>query len=196
MSTAVHGSTWDPNIVGPLDRCLRCWTPVNNDVAYCLTCGKATMVFTAAAAPPEGGQSCVHHPGVQAQRFCCLCMNAICEQCNGNESFSFTMGSSLWHCRPCCQEAERLEKQFFAVLSRDHCCSKHRDTQAAFECKKCSLPLCLSCTYFTVKGWLRKTVADGPFCIGCFRTWRPRDRNGNQWFSGDVAPHFVPGVAS
>jgi len=184
-----RGSSWDPTVIGPLDRCLRCWTPVSTDRGYCRTCGKTTLVFST---PVDAqGQACFRHADRVASRFCCLCSRPICEECKAKETFPMTTVASLWHCRECVAESSGLESEFFATLKRAGSCAKDGDTPAAFSCKTCSLPLCLSCAYFTAKGLFRKRVDDGPFCLACFRM-ATLLRSRQHWFSGhDVSPAML-----
>jgi hypothetical protein len=190
MTTKNHESTWDPNLPGPLDRCLRCWTPINNDVAYCLTCGQTTLVFKDAMFDP-GENRCFWHGEKNAVRLCCLCLRPVCEECKSKETNPLTLPRPLWYCRHCCDTQRSFENEFLESLPRTRCCSKHRELPAAFSCQKCSLPLCLSCTYFSVSGFWRKQISNGPLCLGCFRTAVPSTTRKN-WLSGhDVGPAFI-----
>jgi hypothetical protein len=183
-----RGSTWDPNVPGPLDRCLRCWTPAEQDRAYCLTCGRVSLVFSNQA---DAKESCYAHSDRAARRFCCLCARPVCAECNAEETYSVASGISLWHCRECRAECHGLENEFFATIQRSGTCAKHSDLSAVVDCKVCGLPICLSCTYFTVKGILRRTIADGPFCLSCFRGAVAGTRI-KRWFSGhDVSPALL-----
>jgi len=187
-----HGSTWDPNVIGPLDRCLRCWTPVREAPAYCQFCGKTAGVFNTDAEDSPTNESCFYHNGRSATCFCCVCAEPICSECKANKTTPFSlMLAEVWHCRTCVDSAARLEKEYFERIERDGCCSKHVDVIASFHCKKCDLPLCLSCSYFSSVGIFRKRIGDGPFCIGCLRTaFMGSERK--KWFSGhDMGPALV-----
>jgi hypothetical protein len=181
-----HGSSWDPNVVGPVDRCLRCWTPIAQDLAYCATCGHATLVFH--SLPLEDGEPCSVHNDRAAEWTCCLCERPICRECCALETHPFTTVGPLWHCQHCIDAAKAIEAKYFRTLAERNCCSKHTDLPTAFTCKRCGLPLCLSCAYFTAKGLFKKRVNDGPYCLGCFRM-ATVGRERGVWFSGhDLAP--------
>ena len=183
-----RGSSWNPNVVGPLDRCPRCWAPVAQDFAYCYTCGKTSLVFK--SLPVEHRGQCYRDGTHPAEWTCCLCRQPICRQCCARETNPFTGAGPLWHCRQCVDAASAIETTFFALLSATRCCSKHRDIPAAFACKDCKLPLCLSCAYFTSKGILARKVGDGPYCLGCFRTFTVMHRR-RRWFSGHDVAHAL-----
>lgn len=185
-----HGSTWNPNVIGPLDRCLRCWTPLHAKRGYCTTCGKTTLIFDMSLRQPRRRQ-CFQHTGVPAIRYCCLCARPICEQCKGLETFPFPSPGVNWHCKKCLGRAAELEHRFHELLEKRRCCAVHRDMNRSFECKKCSAPLCLSCSYFTVRGVFTQRVADGPYCLGCFRQATFGSKN-RRWISGhDLSPGLV-----
>src|SRR5262249_11927550 len=176
-----HGSLWNPQIVGPLDRCLRCWTPFGDDVAYCTRCGKITSVFKSLSL--NRGERCSVHQNSTAERTCCLCGRPICKDCCDHVITPIFMIGEQWYCCLCVKEAKTIEKRFFDALSRSNCCAKHEEIISSFTCKICGLPLCLSCTYFTAAGIFKKRPADGPYCLTCFRSVTS-GRNRNIWFSG------------
>lgn len=183
-----HGSSWSPDVVGPLDRCARCWTPIGEEIAICETCGHVSLVFN--SLPVESGERCASNDGSAAEWTCCLCQRPICKQCRAIETNPFTTFGPLWHCHACVDSAKRIEAAFFQTLAATKCCAKHRELPMAFNCTKCKIQLCLSCTYFTAKGLFKKRPADGPYCLGCFRMATLHlKRNG--WYSGhDLAPSF------
>jgi hypothetical protein len=186
-----RGSTWDPNVVGPIDRCLRCWTPIRDAPAYCQTCGKTTPLFNTAVELPVN-KSCFYHQERAAACFCCACVKPICSECQAYKTTPFSlMLAEVCHCRNCVDSAGLIEKEYFKRLEKDGCCAKHSDILASFQCKKCALPLCLSCSYFSSVGFLRKRIGDGPFCVACFRR-SFTDTKHKAWFSGhDLAPALV-----
>jgi hypothetical protein len=181
-----HGSSWNPNVIGPLDRCLRCWMPIAQDLAYCATCGHVSLIFN--SLPMEWGERCCFHSNHAAEWTCCLCRRPICKECCAHETNPFTTFGPLWHCRQCIDDAKAIDARFFKTLAATNCCVKHRDVAMAFKCKKCALPLCSSCTYFTVRGILKRRPINGPFCLACFQMATLGNR-WSRWFSGhDVAP--------
>jgi len=184
-----HGSSWNPTVIGPLDRCSRCWTPIAQDLAYCATCGHVSLVFN--SLPLEHGESCSFHNNLAAEWTCCLCQRPICRVCCARETNPLTTFGPLWHCWHCIESARTIEAGYFKTLAEKTCCSKHKDLPMAFACKTCGLPLCLSCAYFTAKGIFKKKPNVGPYCLGCFRTATLGGRR-NVWFSGhDLAPGFL-----
>ena|SRR5579862_1208587 len=183
-----HGSSWDPNVIGPFDRCPRCWTPINEDLAYCATCGMMSLVFN--SYPQTNGERCFGHKNIIAEWTCCLCARPICKECCDHVTTPLTTAAPLWWCRVCMETAKVIEAKFLEAIAKNNCCLKHRDLVKAFNCKKCGIQLCLSCTYFTAKGLFQKRPAEGPYCLACFR-WVSASGKRNHWFSGhDVGPRF------
>jgi len=176
-----HGSSWNPNVVGPLDQCSRCWTPIAQDLAYCVTCGHVSLAFN--SLPLDHGEPCNVHKDRAAEWTCCLCQRPICRECCAKETNPFTSFGPLWHCRDCINSAKTIEVKYFKTLAEKNCCSKHMHVLSAFTCKSCGLPLCPSCAYFTAKGIFRKNPNDGPYCLSCFRL-ATLGGNRNVWFSG------------
>lgn len=82
---------------------------------------------------------------------------------------SFLGGFATPQCRNCLETMDRIEKEFLARLDRDRICAKHPNERARLRCKSCGLFHCDYCLYFVTKGILRKKIADGPYCLGCFR---------------------------
>jgi hypothetical protein len=184
-----HSSSWNPDVVGPLDRCSRCWTPIAQDVAYCATCGHVSMALN--SLPLEHGERCFVHNNRAAEWTCCLCQRPICKECCARETNPLTTFGPLWHCRQCVDAATVIEAKFFEILATNNCCAKHRAIAMAFRCRKCGIQLCHSCTYFTAKGVFKRTPAEGPYCLGCFRM-ATIGHTRNRWFSGhDLAPPFL-----
>ncbi len=184
-----HGSSWDPNVVGPLDRCTRCWTPLTHDIAYCVTCGHVSLAFN--SLPLENGERCSFHTNSAAEWTCCLCQRPICKVCCARETNPFTAAGPLWHCHECVEASNKIEADFLKAVVTKNYCIRHREMPQAFSCKRCGTQLCLSCTYFTVKGLIKKRPADGPYCLGCFRL-ATVGRSRGKWFSGhDIAPAFL-----
>jgi hypothetical protein len=186
---ADHGSSWDPNVIGPLDLCSNCWTPISQAVAYCPTCGHVSLAFH--SLPLERGERCANHVSRAAEWTCCLCQRPICKECCARETNPFTAPGPLWYCHECLEASNAIESKFRDLLIATNCCAKHRDIARAFSCKKCATPLCLSCTYFTSTGILKKRPADGPYCLSCFRM-ATLGGTRKRWFSGhDVAHVFL-----
>jgi hypothetical protein len=187
--TTDHGSSWNPNVVGPLDRCSRCWTPIGHDLAYCATCGLVSLSFH--SLPVEEGRPCGFHNGRAAEWTCCLCQTPICKSCCDHETNPMSAVAPHWHCRHCVTGAKSAETGFFETLAEKRCCSRHMLLPMAFTCKSCDLPLCLSCSYFTAKGVFKKKPHEGPYCLRCFRMATLGGKR-DVWFSGhDIAPGFL-----
>ena len=74
---------WNPEEVGPFDRCIRCFTKVNDDFAFCLNCGQKGLVFDNSLESEE--IKCHNHYDKNAIAYCCLCKKPICEKCNVKE---------------------------------------------------------------------------------------------------------------
>jgi hypothetical protein len=180
-----HGSSWNPTVVGPLDRCPRCWTPIGEELAYCQTCGKTSLVFN--SLPVTSGERCFHHKDSPAEWTCCLCARPVCHECCDHVTTPLTTAGPLWWCRRCVHAARELEARFLVTLAGSNCCAKHRDIVKAFSCKTCGIPLCLSCTYFTAKGLFKERPVAGPYCLACFRMATP-GRTREHWFSGHDMP--------
>jgi hypothetical protein len=177
-----HGSSWDPNVAGPFDRCQRCWAPHQQDRAYCTTCGYVSIVYN--SVPLEQGESCGIHSNHAAEWTCCLCRRPICRECCAREISPLTSFGPHWYCRHCIDAARTIETKFFEIISVKECCSKHIHLPKVFVCKSCGLPLCCSCAYFTAKSVFKKIPHDGPYCLGCFRMATIGSRH-HVWFSGN-----------
>ena len=111
-----HGSSWNPNVVGPLDRCPRCWMPVAQDLAYCATCGDVSQVFD--SLPLERGERCRFHRNRAAEWTCCLCQRPICKECCARETNPFTTFGPLWHCSSALMPRRQLRPGFSRLLQR------------------------------------------------------------------------------
>jgi hypothetical protein len=184
-----HGSSWDPRVVGPLDRCATCWTPLNQERAYCNLCGHVSLAFR--SLPVEDGRRCVAHATRKTEWTCCLCGDPICKACCASETHPMTSIGPMWHCERCVAAAKVLASSFAETVRRTGSCIKHRDVPMAFTCVTCQEPLCLSCTYFSAKGFFKKRPAGAPYCLGCFRMATLKSSR-EDWFSGhDVAPAFL-----
>ena len=105
---------WNVSDVGPLDRCLRCFTPLSDERSFCLECGHSGTVFTASG--PMSGQLCFKHRDVAATTYCSLCAQPICDACIEGTSHSYFTGVTVTRCRDCVAQMERVEKQFFKKL--------------------------------------------------------------------------------
>ena len=185
MSNENRQDTWDPNEVGPFDKCIKCFTPYNNDFAFCSFCGHVSTVFDT---PRDAtGEKCHKHKRVQAIGFCCLCAEPICDDCKEKEHYSIAGGfRDLYYCRSCVRKAEDIKNEFKNKTKEQRLCAKHHDSKASFECVECGLSICSKCAYFTNKGLFRKKLGDGPYCLACFRSATIKGgRSG--WISGKVA---------
>jgi hypothetical protein len=158
---------WDPVEIGPLDRCLRCWSERSPDFGFCLTCGNSLYFFSNYGR--EKGLLCRDHPQAPAAAICCWCAEPVCQDCIEAEGLSFVVFQSLSYCRKCRKRAAETDRTFMAALQGSGCCIKHRNEAALFKCSTCTFPLCEVCTYFKRKGIFRVRIGAGPFCLGCFR---------------------------
>jgi len=158
----------DPTQIGPFDRCLTCFTPRNDEIAYCTHCGRTTF-FQITETPPKD-TVCTYHPNVSAKTYCVLCGNAICAACIKQEGVSLMTALPTPQCHTCLARAAELEAEYRRHLEDANVCAKHPNEPAALRCIKCDLPHCGACLYFTTTGWLRKRLGTGPLCLGCFRS--------------------------
>ena len=185
MNNEKQQGIWDPNEVGPFDRCFKCFTPYNDDFAFCLFCGHVSTAFDT---PREvTGATCHKHSGDQAIGFCCLCAEPICDDCKENEHYSIAGGlRDLYYCCSCVRKAEDIKKEFQKKTKEQRLCAKHHDTKASFECIECGFSMCNNCAYFIKKGWFRKKIGDGPYCLSCFRSGTIKGGR-SRWISGKEA---------
>lgn len=159
---------WNANELGPMGRCLRCFTPLSDERSFCLECGHSGTVFSASES--VAGQWCYKHYGAAATHYCSLCARPVCDACIESKSHSYITMVSVTRCQECVAQMQRIENQFFTKLHYSHSCAKHQSKEAVSNCVKCVLPLCVSCEYFHRKGLFFKRV--GPYCLTCFRTTR------------------------
>ncbi len=175
---------WAPNVVGPLDRCIRCFTLHSDDSAFCGWCGKISTVFKTKF--DTTNVFCHAHNRRGAVAYCCLCQKPICNDCVEKEHWSFAAGDQLFQCKSCLLKSQELEESFKRNLRTGEFCPKHREVKAVFLCSACGIPSCPYCSYFVDAGWLRKKLGDGPFCLSCFRT-ATQKRQRKAWISGREA---------
>ncbi len=186
MNATINNTIWDPNEIGPNDRCIKCFTSYNNDYTFCSYCGHISTVFITPS--KISGVKCYKHSEQNAINYCCLCTKPICDECNSKDDqhFSFTAGfKDLYYCKECKTKQKEIIHKFNETIIKQRLCSKHK-TKALFECIKCGLTLCSDCAYFTNIGWLRKKVGKGPYCLGCFRFETVKGARKN-WISGSMA---------
>lgn len=166
-----NDSIYNPKEIGPFDKCLRCFSPLSDNIAYCTTCGKISTVFS--VSPTEPSQTCAYHNGQPAIAHCCLCSKPICTMCNDNNKQHFSIAAGcvdLHYCVHCTARSKEIEKHFFDRLLARGECAKHPGTKSIFKCVKCALPLCGNCSYFQVSGLIRRRIKGGPYCLACFRS--------------------------
>lgn len=161
---------WDPNVLGPFDRCFRCFAREDDSRGFCLGCGR--LYASCLPDEPVDGRTCFVHSGQAATRFCSLCARPICDECMAREGFSFTAFAPTPFCRVCIADSENLERAFLARIEGSGVCAKHVGRAAARRCLTCKLPHCDECLYYFDKGWFRQRLGDGPYCLGCFRAAR------------------------
>ena len=159
---------YDPNIVGPFGLCFDCFTPHNEDYAFCLCCGKQSSHIVAFDSPKE--HSCITHKNRTATVFCNLCGKPKCEFCYNlnNSGVAFSTGSIVDSCFSCIELISALNKKYKEKLAETGCCSKHFDRQATKDCVSCKKPHCNSCLYYISDRTATK-VMDGAYCLPCFR---------------------------
>lgn len=178
---------WDPNEIGPFDRCSRCFTEFTDNYAFCSHCGRISTVFQTQCDASE--DKCHNHPSRNAIGYCCLCSQPICVECNNEEKqhFSFTAGfRDLFYCHECMDKCKAIEKTFLEKISKSGFCAKHHDHKAAFKCIKCGSPICPYCSYFKNAGWFRRKLGEGPYCLRCFRSATYKGGR-SRWISGKEA---------
>jgi hypothetical protein len=174
--------TWDPNIYGPDDTCLRCFTPVpvQDEYAFCARCGEVSMVFDV---PERVTGCCKYHTHLNAIGYCVLCTKPICGDCIDYTTTPFWRPIPRHHYRDCVQRAGTIERQFFEHLGASRVCAKHDEVLAIYICKKCGLPLCSPCACFRKKRTATGATWRWPYCLTCFRqTFFGRDRK--RWLPG------------
>ena len=176
-------TVYKPSIPGPHHRCLRCFSELNDEFAFCPTCGRTGTVFIPPASLPR--KYCAYHPDKRSVAYCCECDKAICDECKDAQRthLSFSIGTELNYCIHCTSHKQRLEENFACRLSACGACAKHNSILSRFNCKECNLPLCGDCSYFSIKGMFRASIRSGPFCLICFRTKLPSDHR-SRWISG------------
>jgi hypothetical protein len=173
----------DPREIGPFDRCLRCFTPLSDDFAFCTACGKISTVFTVHLETLS--QRCAYHSDQNAFELCCLCKKPICQNCNDTkrQHLSIAMGHDLFYCVHCTRRTKELEEHFLEHLKVTGQCPKHPGMRSEFKCVTCALPLCANCSYFVTGGLFRRKIKAGPYCLLCFRSATPNAAHA-RWLSG------------
>ncbi len=166
--TAPDPDRYNHKVVGPFDRCIRCFTPRNDERAFCLSCGHSGHFFQTPVRQPS--EHCFAHPGTIAAEYCVLCTRPVCVDCVEQEGFSLVAVRPTPQCRYCLAEIKRIEAKFFARLDKSGACAKHSNKRAHSKCISCGLPLCDSCDYYCRRGLLLRKK--GPYCLACFRVAR------------------------
>lgn len=185
-------SSWDPNEVGPFDRCIRCFTPYTkeDEVAFCRNCGHISLVLPVPERKPKGKCRSHREPFVG---YCCLCGKPVCEDCIETSNTRLPLVDrdlgiidpkfrTFLYCSRCMNEARRIESQFLRRIEERKTCVKHENRPAKFRCIRCGLLLCPSCAYFSYRGLIIKRIDQGPYCLTCFRT---AVRDTKKWISGE-----------
>ncbi len=164
---SAHAEIHDPNEIGPIGVCLRCFVRESEDYAFCLNCGRKQSPFDASFYPADG--ACHLHPQKEAIGYCCLCAHPVCKDCLEREGYSIAAPGPRYYCKACVERSREIEARYFAELKASGCCGKHTGVPAIAFCTDCGLPLCRSCAYFKVSGLFRRKRGEGPFCLVCFR---------------------------
>lgn len=156
---------WNPDEVGPFGRCLRCFHPYADHVAYCIRCGEVGPLFTV---PSEASGSCYRHRA-GAKAYCSLCGRQVCGDCIDTTRYSFMAGHEIYYCVECVDRIKEVESAFWRKLEETGWCAKHFGVKAVFHCISCKLPLCPQCAYFFIHPTSRH-VENDPYCLACFRS--------------------------
>ena len=159
---------WPLEEAGPFDRCLRCFTPNNDDRAYCTNCGKGGSFF--ATSNDVTGKMCTFHPHVLASAYCALCTRPICSACVAREGFSLAAFCPTPQCHFCIDDMARLEAKYLQGLHDRGCCAKHPNKCSVIHCSVCNIPLCGSCVYYKHFGFMWRKAK--PYCLTCRRIAR------------------------
>ncbi len=176
--------TWDPTVLGPMDRCVNCFSERGMDSVICPNCGYTSGVHVVSDC--IDGVRCQRHPESVARAFCNWCADPICDECIEREGFNFPWSSPLIYCKKCVALAEQIERDFRERVSRLGTCAKHDLNRATFTCSQCSLPLCDSCAYFVTAGLFRRRIMAGAFCLICFRL-NTVGGGRKRWINADTA---------
>jgi len=172
---------YDPDKIGPTDRCLRCWVRHGDRVNYCENCGKIGPA--AHYWDFDHTYYCVHHPTVQTREFCGLCAEPVCNDCQERRTEPLSSPAPIPWCFTCVRTSGETEQRFLQKLDTSGVCAKHTNQPSRFVCKSCALPLCPACAYYHVVGIFRRRHGEGPYCLTCFRFSRVTSgRRG--WLSG------------
>ena len=158
----------DPSQPGPFDVCLRCFTPKSQEFGFCKKCGHMFGYWDV----PEISKTtpCARHPRSNALYYCSLCGDPICKDCFERQGYDlFLSHRPINYCKRCLRTMEETEKSFFHSMKATNRCSKHHNISATAICKKCGLPHCDRCLYYTDDGFTRPNIGQGPFCLVCFR---------------------------
>jgi B-box zinc finger len=172
---------YDPDKIGPTDRCLRCWVRYGNRVNYCENCGKIGPISH--YSDFDHKYYCVNHPTTPTQEFCGLCANPVCTQCQERRTDPLSAPAPIPWCFTCVRTTAATEQRFLENLAASGMCAKHSNEHARFHCKSCALPLCPACAYYHVVGFFRRRHGDGPYCLTCFRSSRVTTGQ-RGWLSG------------
>jgi len=179
----IEYDVWNPEKVGPADKCLVCFTPNPTDQSFCSKCGKEIFHFDDKL--ENESDNCFYHSSSQAIANCSGCLKPICESCLAEKyvRFSFIYGSyNQVYCKHCIEKIESIKQDFNNHMNNGFC-SKHHNQRSTFRCKECNITLCDYCSYFHYKGILRKKIDDGPFCLVCYRIAFMYNNRKN-WISG------------
>lgn len=178
---------WDPTVVGPTDRCLRCFSPSGAEFIVCKRCGHASG--TLAVPLDVTGVSCHQHRDKPAAAYCGWCGRPVCAACIERQGINLIGIGARTYCKECVALQQATEATFFEGLRRSGACAKHADRPATARCTACQLPVCDLCSYFILGGVFRKRVHSGPLCLTCFRLRIGRERG--HWIAGVDLPSEV-----
>jgi hypothetical protein len=162
----VNRLSLNPNAPIPLKVCRICWNLLDSSTSYCRRCGHDGSVF---AYRDVVGERCTEHPDRRATELCNYCQRPFCAECLAvNENTVLSMGTFTYQCALCIVEIELLQ-QGWAERDKRYC-GYHPNEFAQESCALCKKATCQFCTYYPVRGILKKRIERTPLCFSCIRT--------------------------
>jgi len=157
----------------PMNVCGVCWNRLDDRTSYCRRCGHDGSLFRYRDVV---GQSCTEHRDRRATEFCNYCGRPFCEECLAvNKNTVLSMGTFTYQCAFCILEIDRLQ-QGWAERDKSYC-EHHPDELADGSCAGCEKAICQFCTYYPIRGILKKRIDRVPLCFACIRAKLRRTRS-------------------